>query len=203
LPAIQAPEPPPAPDGLTLAQRQRRARILEAGTELLAVREYDQIQMRDVAERADVALGTLYRYFTSKEHVFSAVIVQWAGSLQRQVGRHPLVGATNAERLSDVFQRAVRAFQRQPQFYRVIMMMQASADPFAREYSEQLSKATLQTFAGALEGLPEDVAIGIVAVSEAVLDTNLRSWAMGRTPISAVNQALEAAAHLLLEFHDD
>jgi AcrR family transcriptional regulator len=202
LAAIRAPEPPPSPETLTPVQQQRRARILQAGADLLAVREYDHIQMRDVAERADVALGTLYRYFASKEHVFSAVAVQWAESLRRQIGRHPLQGGTNAERLYDVFQRAVRAFQRQPQFYRVIMMMQASADPFAREFSERLSQGTLETFAGALEGLPDDVTLGIVAVSEAVLDTNLRAWVMGRTPISAVYDALEAAAHLLLEFHE-
>jgi AcrR family transcriptional regulator len=200
--AIRAPEPPPSPDSLTPAQRQRRVRILEAGADLLAVREYEHIQMRDVAERADVALGTLYRYFASKEHVFSAVAVQWAASLRHQIGRHPLNGETNAERLYDVFQRAVRAFQRRPQFYRVVMMMQVSTDPFARENYEQLSAGTLETFAGALQGLPADVTYGIVRVSEAVLDTNLRAWVMGRTPISAVYEALEAAAHLLLEFHD-
>jgi TetR/AcrR family transcriptional regulator, cholesterol catabolism regulator len=202
LSAIRAPEPPPTPESLTPAQQQRRARILQAGADLLAVRQYDSIQMKDVAERADVALGTLYRYFASKEHFFSAVMVQWAASLQRQIGRHPLRGDTNAERLYDVFQRAVRAFERQPQFYRVIMMMQASADPFAREHTEELSRGTLETFSGALQGLPDDVAIGIVAVSEAVLDTSLRSWAMARMPISAVYQALEAASHLLLEFHE-
>jgi TetR/AcrR family transcriptional regulator, cholesterol catabolism regulator len=202
LAAIRAPEPPPSPESLTPAQQQRRARILQAGADLLAGREYDHIQMRDVAERADVALGTLYRYFASKEHVFSAVAVQWAESLRHQIGRHPLQGGTNAERLYDVFQRAVRAFQLRPQFYRVIMMMQASADPFAREYNERLSQGTLETFAGALQGLPDDIALGIVSVSEAVLDTNLRAWVTGRTPIGAVYDALEAAAHLLLEFHE-
>jgi TetR/AcrR family transcriptional regulator, cholesterol catabolism regulator len=202
LSAVRAPEPPPTPESLTPAQQQRRARILQAGADLLAVRQYDNIQMKDVAERADVALGTLYRYFASKEHFFSAVMVQWAASLQRQIGRHPLQGDTNAERLYDVFQRAVKAFQRQPQFYRVIMMMQGSDDPFARESTEQLSRGTLETFSGALQGLPDDVALGIVAVSEAVLDTSLRSWAMGRTPISAVYEALRTASHLLLEFHE-
>jgi AcrR family transcriptional regulator len=202
LSAVRAPEPPPTPESLTPAQQQRRARILQAGADLLAVRQYDNIQMKDVAERADVALGTLYRYFASKEHFFSAVMVQWAASLQRQIGRHPLQGDTNAERLYDVFQRAVKAFQRQPQFYRVIMMMQGSADPFARESTEQLSRGTLETFSGALQGLPDDVTLGIVAVSEAVLDTSLRSWAMGRTPISAVYEALKTASHLLLELHE-
>jgi TetR/AcrR family transcriptional regulator, cholesterol catabolism regulator len=65
LSAIRAPEPPPSPESLTPAQQQRRARILQAGADMLAVREYDHIQMKDVAERADVALGTLYRYFAS------------------------------------------------------------------------------------------------------------------------------------------
>jgi AcrR family transcriptional regulator len=202
VPAIRAPEPPPSPERLTPDQRERRARILEAGAGLLAVREYEHVQMRDVAERADVALGTVYRYFASKEHLFSAVAVQWAASLRHQIGRHPLEGGTNAERLYDVFQRAVRAFQLQPQFYRVIMMMQVSTDPFARENIERLSAGTLEVFGSALHGLPSEVGDGIVRVSEAVLDTNLRAWVMGRTPISAVYEALEAAAHLLLEFHD-
>jgi fatty-acyl-CoA synthase len=35
----------------------------------MLVRDYEDIQIREVAEAADLALGTVYRYFASKEHL--------------------------------------------------------------------------------------------------------------------------------------
>src|SRR3989442_1439301 len=69
---------------LTASQRARRDRIVEAGLALLQERHYDQIQVKDVAERANVALGTLYRYFSSKEHLFAEVL---ASSLRTWVAQ--------------------------------------------------------------------------------------------------------------------
>jgi AcrR family transcriptional regulator len=51
------------------AQRERRKRILDAAIALASKGGFEQMQMRAVAERADVALGTLYRYFPSKIHL--------------------------------------------------------------------------------------------------------------------------------------
>ena len=51
------------------AQRDRRRRIIDATLALASKGGYDAVQMRAVAEKADVALGTLYRYFPSKIHL--------------------------------------------------------------------------------------------------------------------------------------
>src|SRR5881392_1399128 len=58
----------------TEAQRARRRRILHAAAELATEGGFDAVQMREVAERADVALGTLYRYFPSKIHLLVSVL---------------------------------------------------------------------------------------------------------------------------------
>ncbi|WP_153347726.1 TetR/AcrR family transcriptional regulator [Nocardia aurantia] len=55
----------------TTSQRARRARIIDAAIPLLTEREFDQIQIREVADGADVALTTVYRYFPSKELLFA------------------------------------------------------------------------------------------------------------------------------------
>ena len=39
---------------------------------------YDAVQMRDVAGEAGVALGTIYRYFASKDHLLAACQVAFA-----------------------------------------------------------------------------------------------------------------------------
>ncbi|MDT5196292.1 MAG: TetR/AcrR family transcriptional regulator, cholesterol catabolism regulator, partial [Mycobacterium sp.] len=44
------------------AQRERRKRILDATLAIASKGGYEAVQMRAVAERADVAVGTLYRY---------------------------------------------------------------------------------------------------------------------------------------------
>ena len=57
---------------LTPNQAARRDRVLDAAMSLAAEGGYDAVQMRDVASRAQVALGTIYRYFSSKDHVLAA-----------------------------------------------------------------------------------------------------------------------------------
>src|SRR6478735_2028405 len=100
-----------ATSGLTLAQQARRDRIVDAGLTLLGERDFDKIQVKDVAEEANVALGTLYHYFSSKEHLFAEVLVRWAGTLRTNISRNPLRGSSDAERLTQVINRSVRAFQ--------------------------------------------------------------------------------------------
>src|SRR5881227_2236162 len=58
------------------SQLARRERILDAAMELAAEGGYDAVQMREVAERADVALGTVYRYFPSKVHLLVAAVTR-------------------------------------------------------------------------------------------------------------------------------
>ena len=53
------------------AQRERRKRILDATMAIASKGGYEAVQMRAVADRADVAVGTLYRYFPSKSTCWS------------------------------------------------------------------------------------------------------------------------------------
>src|SRR5215216_6479800 len=73
---------PVDPQTLTARQFARRERIIRAGQTLLQERALDQIQVRDVAARADVALSTVYRYFASKEHLFAAVFLAWHSTMR-------------------------------------------------------------------------------------------------------------------------
>lgn len=51
---------------------QTRARILETALALFRERGYEETTMRAIAERADVALGSAYYYFRSKEQLIQA-----------------------------------------------------------------------------------------------------------------------------------
>ena len=63
---------PPAPETLRRDQLARRERIVRTAARALANGDYDQVKVSDVARDSGVALGTLYRYFASKEHLQTA-----------------------------------------------------------------------------------------------------------------------------------
>ena len=141
------------PPRLTDAQRARRNRIVDAGLTLLSERDYDKIQVKDIAEEANVALGTLYHYFSSKEHLFAEVLVRWAGTLRTNISRNPLRGTTDAQRLTQVINRSVRAFQRQPSLARLVATLETSADPFATEILDRLAQTTNDIYLEAIQGV--------------------------------------------------
>src|SRR5579875_1949448 len=70
---------------LTARQLERRTRILETAIQLASEGGYDAVQMRDVAGQAGVALGTLYRYFSSKDQLLAAAWAHWAARLEPRI----------------------------------------------------------------------------------------------------------------------
>ena len=91
------------------AQRERRKRILDATLALASKGGYDAVQMRTVAERADVALGTLYRYFPSKIHLLVSALVLEFERTQEKLDRKPIPGDTPYDRMLYVLSRMTRA----------------------------------------------------------------------------------------------
>src|SRR5688572_25701707 len=115
-PGMSAAEPeprarrrPPVVDELDATQRARRERIIAAALQLMIERDYDQIQMKDVTSAGGVALGTTYRYFSSKEHLFAEALVAWAGRFPAAAA--PDTAGPSLDRLKATFRRAVRAFE--------------------------------------------------------------------------------------------
>src|SRR5438128_2639988 len=83
-------------------QAERRSRVVSAAKALAAKGGYVAVQMRSVAQEADVALGTLYRYFSSKDALLLAGLEQLAEDMQVQLAEHPAQGATSHERVTKV-----------------------------------------------------------------------------------------------------
>jgi AcrR family transcriptional regulator len=187
---------PPVPESLSVRQRGRRDRIVAAAVDDMIRYDYGTIQMKDVATSAGVALGTVYRYFASKEHLFAEALASWAERFRSDVT--DAYGKTSTRRLKTAYRRAVRAFELHPPVYGHLVVLQASKDPLAADLFEQFSQRRSAVFARFLPGVESPAREDIVAVMSAVLDANLRDWSRGRQPISAVYSAVDRAAELLL-----
>ncbi len=191
---------PPAPETLRRDQLARRQRIVRTALRALANSDYDQVKISEVARDSGVALGTLYRYFASKEHLFAAAFVEWQGALKKKLEKEHPRGETEADRLRDVFHRTIRAFQLQPQFYRVVMMLNATTDAYAADLYQTVSaqfRDSVQTaFTGSFDA-DHDAIYGTV---NSVLDGSLRSWVMNRATIQDVYANVDNAIRLIYEY---
>ena len=96
----------------TPAQHGRYDRILATATAMLALGGEDLLQMKELAQRADVSLATLYRYFPAKDYVLLAIAVgRYENALRRVTDETP-DGATPAERVTSHLLREFRTGQR-------------------------------------------------------------------------------------------
>lgn len=72
MPRIAEARQPAAPS--SPEQKDRHRRILRAAAKHGAEKGLERMQMHDVAKDAGVAIATLYRYFPSKTHLFTALM---------------------------------------------------------------------------------------------------------------------------------
>lgn len=57
----------------------KRARLLDAALDLFETRGFDGVAVPEIAARAGVAVGTVYRYFPGKEALVNALYRHWKG----------------------------------------------------------------------------------------------------------------------------
>jgi TetR/AcrR family transcriptional regulator, cholesterol catabolism regulator len=187
----------PHPSTMTPRQRDRRERLLDAGLEALAQVDYESIQVKDVAENAGVSLGSLYKYFASKERLFAEVLVRWAESLPTHVKRRPPSQALPIDRLRDTVHRALHAFERQPQMARMVNVLMMSTDPASVELIRRLERSSSDVYLQALAGIDPARSRRIVSMVQAVFGSELREWSLGRQSMREVLDELDSALELL------
>lgn len=186
---------------LTPVQRQRRQRILAAAVALAAEGGYDAVQMREVALRADVALGTLYRYFASKEHLLVSALAGEVSGIRERMGERPARGADDAERVMDVIRRSMRSLQRQPKVIAAMLKSLISTGPGVGDAVSPIGVQMTEIVVGAMcHDNPATAARDrdVAHVIQQVWLASLLWWVAGRAPASVVEENVARAVRLLL-----
>jgi AcrR family transcriptional regulator len=183
------------------AQRDRRRRMLDATIQLATKGGYDAVQMRAVAENADVALGTLYRYFPSKIHLLVSGLAREFERAQEKLDRVDLPGETASERVLFVLGRVTRMLQRYPELTEAMTRAFMFADASAAAEVDTVGRLMDQMFARAIEPYspPSPQSLAIARVIGDVWLSNLVAWVTRRASIGDVTTRLELTVHLLLD----
>lgn len=181
------------------AQRDRQKRILDATLALASKGGYEAVQMRAVAERADVALGTLYRYFPSKNHLLVSALGREFTRTQERLAKTAVPGDTPYDRMVWVLRRTTKAMQRDPLLTEAMTRAFMFADPTAAEEVNTVAALMESMFSQAMhdsEPTADDKAIARV-IGDVWL-SNLVTWVTRRASADDVSHRLELTARLLL-----
>lgn len=195
---------------LSRSQTQRRKRIVQTAAALAVRGGVDAMQMRSVAERAGVALGTLYRYFPSKMDLVVAVVTEELDLLEGGIMRHPPTAATPAGRAVDVLLRATRGLMREPELadalVRSLIMAEVKMELDVRitELLWRVATGTLHTDEGGVPDrsadhhAPDYVLVGSLT---SVWIFELVEILKGRRNVDEAEERLHVTAeHLLVDF---
>ncbi|WP_110183328.1 TetR family transcriptional regulator [Nocardioides solisilvae] len=178
---------------------ERRRRILATTRELARAGGYDAVQMRAVADGADVALGTLYRYFPSKTHLLVEVLEEELVGVRERLAEAPVAGATAADRVVAVLHAAGADLQGDPRLTEAVTRAFMFADHTVSEPIHRVLDLFTGLVAGAIrrgDPSPEDRAL-----AEVVADlwfAAMVAWVNGRLDDAGTSARMEAAVRLVL-----
>ena len=205
MPTASAPaEPSEAPDGaLARSQAARRRRVLDAALRLAADGGFDAVQMRDVAAAADVALGTVYRYFASKERLLLEAMVEQQADLRAYIDRHLPTDPTPAARVVAVLRRANRSLREHPDVSAAMVRAFGTAQPENADIVRRVTEIMTAIITTAIHAPERRAAtereVRIARILMQVWLSSLNGWVCGVDPPARVDEDLDASAHLLLD----
>ena len=111
------------------ATEERSRRILETAIELAEKGGFSAVRLRDVAEQAGVALGTVYKRFQSKEDMLMAALEMQMNQLESHVIAEYFEGDTSTERIVSLIELLTAWLCGKPKLARAVLRAMAAGEP--------------------------------------------------------------------------
>ncbi len=123
------PRPAAAPARKRLPKAERYEGILAAAEEVFCQLGYDAATMADVAQRAGVVEGNVYRYFKSKRELVARVVSDWYSRKISELDAEVRQIASVRSRLRYLIAAHLRSLRDSPALMRLIIRELRTGDP--------------------------------------------------------------------------
>jgi AcrR family transcriptional regulator len=187
--------------------KERRDRILDVAIDLAEEGGFENVRQRDVADQAGIALGTLYKSFSSKEDILCAALEREAQTLERKMEAKPAEGNTPSERLHAFFKIVTRGMCRKPKYARAVLRAMASGEPEVAAnvagYQERMNRIIISAMRGPdRPGESNEVSQREAMVAlylQRIWFASLVGWSAGLQGQNDVVEQMQTACDLLLD----
>jgi len=186
----------------------RAKRIVDTAVALAERDGYQAVRLRDVAATAQVALGTVYKRFASKEEILIAALEQESEKLVAKIGKKAVPGDNPQERVRFVFSALTKGLLRRPNLAKALVRSLASGDPNITERVASFHALITALVMAAIRGQPaaeQGVWGGDVDERERTISSILQNvwfasfvgWAGGLHDVPQVLDDVDKATQLL------
>ena len=122
-------------------REQRRQQILNAARSLLFKKGLNAISVNQIARQAELAVGTIYFYFRSKEEIFAVLQEEGLELLLKDVHRALENGADARESLHNIAQAYLNFSREQKSYFDVINYFLSAGDViFTSDIKQQIDQ---------------------------------------------------------------
>jgi len=95
----------------------RREDIIDAAEKLFFSKGYENVSMNDIAEEAEMARGTLYKYFKNKDDIYAAIAIRAAKIIGKEFEKLLNKNHTGIEKMRSICQFYYDFYKEYPGYY--------------------------------------------------------------------------------------
>jgi AcrR family transcriptional regulator len=174
---------------------ERRRRAIAAARSLAEAGGYEAVQVRDVVRLTGLSSATIYRHFSSKDHLIAAAQLELVRSLR--LPQASKAATSGAERVAELLAETCRSLDRSPKLAKALIRARASSDAGVSECRTEADRLINDLIREAVAGESIDVEEFVTLLGLA-WEGALYSWTNGMLEMKEVGHLLQRTAKLLI-----
>jgi len=141
----------------------RREQILEAAKEVFEEKGFLNATTEEIAQRAELAVGTLYRYFQSKEEMYISLLFESIEIFRNELERIQVLPGAPDAKLRAFWDFLYTYYQEYPAYYRILTFLhnEGLREAVSPEVIEEINRRTGRNFSLAAQIVQEGMEAGI------------------------------------------
>jgi len=141
----------------------RREQILEAAKEVFWEKGFLNATTEEIAQRAELAVGTLYLYFQSKEELYVSLLFESVDIFRQELERIQAFPVAPDEKLRMLWDFLYTYYQEYPAYYRILSFLhnEGLREAVSPEVIEEINRRTGRNFSLAARIVQEGMEAGI------------------------------------------
>ncbi len=175
-----------------------RSRILDAATELVMKVGFTAVTMTDVADQAKMSRASLYRYYSTKEQLYSDLSIRLGFDLIDRFEENPPTGKTVGERVESVIETVVNVAIERPKLMAAHIATMLSDDQSLQSDQSRLKSVMSHILVNAVGSAKSDNLPLTSSIMRHVLISNLILLNANKTDRASVIHELNQVAAKLL-----
>lgn len=194
----------PAADRLPLSyedlppkQQERWDRIVDVTHQLVISRDCN-IEVREIADASGLAMGTVYRYFHSKEVLFAEMYYRWRARFEQEIGDATGRKETSADKVQILLTKTIEQIEKFPQFGDLAIAVRSSRNPTVMQQRWKMEARTARLMKQLIKDVPAEDVDGLMWLITSSFLQSIEAWRAGDITIREVHSNMHETVRLTL-----